>query len=1407
MPLIVTSTSDTISTNEARTSARNLHFSDEFRNMRKDVEDEGITVRIMVIDAHDLAARPPDFPYYARTLQTGPNEVTIVITAEYLSNVNYITDHGTRADAPTTLERAMSHEYTHAWQVAKGIPQDEEQAAQKENTVMGAFGEPPREGDPHSLNPTYDDSTNFAPSPQPIYAYPPVFGPIPPWFNDPADRWGDALDTASPLVLDLDGDGIELTEFDPNATVTFFDIDGDGFAEQTAWVDADDGLLAIDLNENGSIDSADELFGSTTVDGFAMLQVLDTNGDHIVDQYDDAWSDLVVWQDLDGDANTDDGELISLATLDIVSFDLASISPSTSTVNGNPISHVSTFKYGNGSTDIIADAWFVHDAANTAVLGEVDIDARTLSLPILRGFGEIYDLDIAMSQNEDLLELVEDFATTWDYSRFADRAALIDDVEEILFTWANVDEVDPSSRGGMFDARKLEFMEKFFGENYLQLGLYPDPWNNASYVLENTWAVLTGELRAQLFLQVGAASLFANDVLYNPWTRQIEGDMALSSTAIDDLEVAASQIGVDAKEFWTSVAEFLDYSKRFYNFSGTEDGWLDDAIYDTDPALSWAEIKLYKDAFLSGNWYHGTSGGETLNGGVNNDTMYGYAGADTINGLTGHDLISGGSGNDILNGGDQNDVLYGDEDDDTLNGDAGNDELHGYTGADTLNGGDGTDTLYGEAGNDILVGGAGGDFAYGGNDNDTFVFTAGEDFYDGGSGTDVITLPSGIVFGDLEFARQILSTGDFLNITVGSLGAIQTPFFNSAYGYLAYERIDSIVFHDTSTYDPSSFTELTTFGTMGDDSIWGIYTTVDIDETMYGRDGNDYLEGVGGHDVMDGGNGNDWLKGGAGNDTYIASAGYDIFNENGYGGTDTIVIPDAYDPADVSLLRRISDQYDLEITISGLGQIRVMGQFNYSSGSYIEYLDFDGLSPIDLTTLQIETVGTSGNDFMGYIYGGASEDDIMDGRDGDDYLQGMTGDDTYFFSAGTDTIQESGDGFDTIAFRPGVLPEDIIVYRGPGNYFTELVVEDQYGNKLKSMQHFTIATGYDYSDYSIEEIVFADNTTWVLSAMEIETRGTGSADYIDGTTAGDASQDDTMYGYGGADVLNGYGGDDVMDGGAGNDALYGGADNDVYIFDSGLDYTYEQSGMDRLHISGGTTINDISVSNSSSWDAKVVVNASTDEITIGQMRSHSSYQVETISFDDGFSTTLPDYNTWSKGTSGNNTLTGTSGHDVIIGYAGDDTLSGAADNDDIHGGTGADTLNGGNGADLLHGGTGDDALYGNDGLDTLFGGAGADDFIFESASAFNHIDVIKDFNANDNDAIDIADVLDTYYTAGVDVLTDFVQITTNGANSELRVDTTGSASFGSGTLIAVIEGVTGLTDEVALATAGRLIAA
>lgn len=74
---------------------------------------------------------------------------------------------------------------------------------------------------------------------------------------------GKAATTQSPLILDLNGDGVKTTSiFDGSV---YFDHDGNGFAEKTGWVSTDDGLLVRDINGNGLIDNGSELFGSNTL--------------------------------------------------------------------------------------------------------------------------------------------------------------------------------------------------------------------------------------------------------------------------------------------------------------------------------------------------------------------------------------------------------------------------------------------------------------------------------------------------------------------------------------------------------------------------------------------------------------------------------------------------------------------------------------------------------------------------------------------------------------------------------------------------------------------------------------------------------------------------------------------------------------------------------------------------------------------------------------------------------------------------------------------------------------------------------------------------------------------------------------------------------------------------------------
>jgi len=120
------------------------------------------------------------------------------------------------------------------------------------------------------------------------------------------DLVGDASRTKSPLVFDLDDDGIETTIVGYG---TYFDHDGNGFAERTGWVGPDDGFLVMDRNGNGYIDNGTELFGNHTIlsngkkaaNGFQALAELDDNKDGKIDASDAAYSQLKVWQDLDSD--------------------------------------------------------------------------------------------------------------------------------------------------------------------------------------------------------------------------------------------------------------------------------------------------------------------------------------------------------------------------------------------------------------------------------------------------------------------------------------------------------------------------------------------------------------------------------------------------------------------------------------------------------------------------------------------------------------------------------------------------------------------------------------------------------------------------------------------------------------------------------------------------------------------------------------------------------------------------------------------------------------------------------------------------------------------------------------------------------------------------------------------------
>lgn len=65
-------------------------------------------------------------------------------------------------------------------------------------------------------------------------------------FNSAEDALAAIIHRRDPLIFDLDGDGLETTTL---ANGVYFDHDVNGFAETSAWVGADDGMIVIDSNQ------------------------------------------------------------------------------------------------------------------------------------------------------------------------------------------------------------------------------------------------------------------------------------------------------------------------------------------------------------------------------------------------------------------------------------------------------------------------------------------------------------------------------------------------------------------------------------------------------------------------------------------------------------------------------------------------------------------------------------------------------------------------------------------------------------------------------------------------------------------------------------------------------------------------------------------------------------------------------------------------------------------------------------------------------------------------------------------------------------------------------------------------------------------------------------------------------
>ena len=891
------------------------------------------------------------------------------------------------------------------------------------------------------------------------------------WIGGVLDALWEAIFTGSPLTLDLDGDGVELVSL-ANSNI-YWDIDEDGFAEHSGWVAADDGLLAIDLDGDGAISKHTELFGSIAEDGFTALSVYDTNSDGIIDANDAQFSELLVWQDVNQNGISEATELYTLADLDIVSIDLNATTPHNMYIEGHNISHVSSYTVDDGvsgaQTFDIVDVWFEFDNVNTNYVEDYTLDLASLFVTTIRGYGVLPDLHVAASIDNDtanpdsLMSLLQDFNTT-DFSQaFADDRSVMDTVRDIMFRWAGVDDLDPTSRGQWVDARELEFLEALTGEGFIQsYGNTPNPGSLSAQAVHRAFETALYPITAKLIAQTAGASLFNDEVFYNPLTDTFDGFTDFNQDTLDSLLATSidGNVVTDKTTFWVNVVNMINHSVGVDNLSTSATAALEAALQASDSSLTVALIleKITKniddnlDWTPAGDYVSGTSADEVYDGSIGDDTLKGGYGDDTLNGGIGNDKLYGGNGHDLLNGQLGDDYLKGD----------GGDDIYLFSI------GHGNDTIADSGGTDKIV------FEEGITLADLTIIRTGS--YDVS-----ITFDQGVGAGSIIINKQVSSSGGAINTlefhdnTVFDLNTMDYTYTGDAtdeiirgvrvgFGGTGVDTIygmdgDDTIYGYMTSYSYTAENYL--YGGNGNDTIFGDRSN----EELYGEAGDDYLAGNQGDDQLTGGLGDDFIKGDAGADTYYFNYGdgNDTYNETlGNSTIDTILFGTGITFSMLSI-HKIS-AYDVKIDIDGGagGSIVIEQQLKVSS-DVLDHLEFSDGSVVDLNTLDLTSIGTASADVLygakvgigstgvdtiygmdgddtiygyrggtysytaeNYLYGGNGNDSIygdrsneeLYGEAGDDYISGKLGDDLISGGLGSDTLI-GGNGADTFVYEAG----------------------------------------------------------------------------------------------------------------------------------------------------------------------------------------------------------------------------------------------------------------------------------------------------------------------------------------------------------------------------------------------------
>ncbi|MEM8634399.1 MAG: calcium-binding protein [Pseudomonadota bacterium] len=1114
-----------------------------------------------------------------------------------------------------------------------------------------------------------------------------------PWLEDLGAF--DFFGFSDPLVIDMDGDGVELTALDGDPA--YFDLDGDGFAERTGWVAPDDAILAIDLNGNGEIDDISELFGDLNTSGFAALEDYDDNGDGVIDASDAVFGDLLLWQDSDGDGVTDSGELIGVPEAGLAEISLTITGGSDHTiVQGNQIPRTAEVTWGDGTITTVADVNFRMSSLETVweLPDDFEFDAEVIELPWLRGFGEVRDSWVEMSEDSALKARAQSLMTL---AAAGNLTGFKTEFDQYLFDWAGVSgtqwlddmaqaavlfvrDEDDGIAGYMIVDSFSDFGTKlpdwrdflrdmdgsFNGEDWLGNQVSPPQQgsgggggtqylydgvglsygsasgsdgsgnNGQSFTLPPTASHgLSPEAFAFLQAMAGRSINTGMNVL------TMNGIAAADLSPDDATELQS--IFDDARE--SLAVRFLvqaDNAALAADPDATMSGLLAatqhlDYHYFTDKVAGDIE-SFVVDAI-------GTFRSEGLGSDLEALEFVAMFASDldpawlTVYTVKNFPELDAQLVSDLFGGPD---VHMGTSADDDLIADQGNLLLMGRDGNDAIEGSSGADTFFGGQGDDRYLGGHSSD-----------IYLVDKDQGDdrviewGNYTNDRIIFADDITLEDLNGTATDTDGNGHLDLTVSFLngtGSITLEeVFRGDISNAHNRQIDWFEFNNGIVLSHEEFfTAVYHSGTDGDDAIEGT------------RNGDTFIDSLG----------DDRYRGGIGHDTYFIDKdqGDDRILEWGNYNDDRIIFADGISLDDLQGTATDTDgngRLDLTVSfLNGDGSITLEEVFrdDYSAAHerQIDWFEFS-----DGTELRHE-------DFFAAVYhNGTDGDDAIEGTKNSDTFIGGLGDDRYRGGHGNDRYLVDKDQGDDRILDWGNYSDDRIVF-ADGITLNDLQgsTTDTDGN---GRLDFTISFLNGSGSITIEEVFLSEN--WAHQ------RQIDWFEFSDGTELTHEEFFAAIYhnGTDGDDVLYGIRGNDTFTGSLGNDRYIGGYYSDRYIIDKdqGDDRIIESGNYsgDRIVFADGIALSDLGGSATDTdgnghLDLTISFLDGTGSITIEEVFRGESWaydrQIDWFEFNDGTELSREEFFTavYHSGTNGDDVLYGIRGNDTFIGSIGDDRYEG-----------------------------------------------------------------------------------------------------------------------------------------------------